>query len=478
MNASSPTRFLSIPISSLTLGINCPQAPNSARLEHTSKVQETLLEQDMPEHIVGSFCVEGHNKVMTPPQRMKFHDIYREKFYYKMHFNFVCEKDGVGQSIYSVLAESNENCLASKGICDLGQVYDSLITDATGQHSFKINSLLLKRKGTTATSEDIEHFLNTQSQPPYSFYTIHGLEFASELLKVEQKNPFRRSQLKVGVIYAQKSVDILDNTTESRPPPPPPESRFWTFMKGIGVKVNTKTHTKYVGDMRCEGSDAEKDTYFTEWHKIEVMYHVSPLLNSEQHRRLIGNDVLIIIFFENFTEQFDYNICDFLGKMPQIFSLVTPFQGVDAYNVKFFKKSTIPYFEPLSPPSSYRLSISEVKDLLLTKFFNGYHQAFKVPPLNRLYTIPREYDIKQLVHSFPKTKKRPKTQVPCDAETFADMRATVELEDFLFHQQTNDEAPLLMIKKLRLPEEDEGNSCQILTPRCRFSTDNETHSGR
>lgn len=52
------------------------------------------------------------------------------------------------------------------------------------------------------------------------------------------------------------------------------------------------------------------------------MYHVSTMLNAEQHRRLIGNDVCVIIFQESTcVDPLKFDI----GQVPQVFGVVQPY---------------------------------------------------------------------------------------------------------------------------------------------------------
>lgn len=48
-------------------------------------------------------------------------------------------------------------------------------------------------------------------------------------------------------------------------------------------------------------------------------------MNSEQHRRLIGNDVVFVIFHDS-DQMFDPNPLDTLGTVPHIFAVVQPYE--------------------------------------------------------------------------------------------------------------------------------------------------------
>lgn len=90
----------------------------------------------------------------------------------------------------------------------------------------------------------------------------------------------------------------------------------------------------YRGDMGGSG-----ETFFEHWKdEIDgifrpssttsslsylVMYHLSPLLNSEGHRRLIGNDIGVIFFVEE-DAQFSPAFLNELGTVPQVYALIQP----------------------------------------------------------------------------------------------------------------------------------------------------------
>ena len=53
-----------------------------------------------------------------------------------------------------------------------------------------------------------------------------------------------------------------------------------------------------------------------------VMFHVSVMTNAEQHRRLIGNDIAVIVFHED--SKLDPTHLNELGTVPQVFAVVHP----------------------------------------------------------------------------------------------------------------------------------------------------------
>jgi hypothetical protein len=69
-----------------------------------------------------------------------------------------------------------------------------------------------------------------------------------------------------------------------------------------------------------EGIDCTKETYYTIWNDVEIMFHIAPLLNEEQVRRLIGNDIVVIIFHDDPMMSSSFNPDPFIemGAVAQV----------------------------------------------------------------------------------------------------------------------------------------------------------------
>lgn len=63
-----------------------------------------------------------------------------------------------------------------------------------------------------------------------------------------------------------------------------------------------------------------------------MCYHIAPVLNSEEKRRLIGNDISMIFYYDApLTSQFDLSGIDTFGEVPQVFTVVQPGDAPDSY---------------------------------------------------------------------------------------------------------------------------------------------------
>eukprot|EP01127_Copromyxa_protea_P012332 TRINITY_DN3200_c0_g1_i1.p1 TRINITY_DN3200_c0_g1~~TRINITY_DN3200_c0_g1_i1.p1 ORF type:complete len:208 (-),score=14.68 TRINITY_DN3200_c0_g1_i1:290-913(-) len=207
--------------------------------------------------------------------------------------------------------------------------------------------------------------------------------------------------MKIGVTYTntcglgEKKLHKLDKPTK--------DSQFWDLLDTLGHRIKIKGWTKFTGDMLPEGVDTLKDTYYTNWNDVEVLYHIAPWFNDEQHRRLLGNDIIHIIYFDDSVEKFDPQFLTNFSNLAQIFSVVQPIGN--RFSVSFYTRGNIPSFEPFTPPTNCILSLEEVRDFVLTRSYNGSHMVFTVPPMNLLHSRPRERTIASLAAKFPKQKK-------------------------------------------------------------------------
>lgn len=118
---------------------------------------------------------------------------------------------------------------------------------------------------------------------------------SDELLKLDQV--FVKSELKVGVLYVKHGQtteeQILANKDES--------PAFKEFLSILGDKVRLKGFDKYKGGLDTVHDLTGKESVYTCYRGIEIMFHVSTLLPHEendpqklQKKRHIGNDIVSI----------------------------------------------------------------------------------------------------------------------------------------------------------------------------------------
>ena len=85
-------------------------------------------------------------------------------------------------------------------------------------------------------------------------------------------------------------------------------------------------------------------------------------MGSEQHRRLIGNDVVVIIFKESGS----LDISDIgLGTVPQVYLVVQPIPKSSNFRVAAFSRVNVKPFGPDIPQNP--IEATSLKDYILTK---------------------------------------------------------------------------------------------------------------
>lgn len=93
-----------------------------------------------------------------------------------------------------------------------------------------------------------------------------------------------------------------------------------------------------------------------------VMWHVSTMMNSEGHRRLIGNDIGAIFFQEE--TPFEVATIDKLGTVPQVFFVVQP--SGNKYKLASLRRVNVKHYGP-DLPKDFLFDSTNLVDLLLSK---------------------------------------------------------------------------------------------------------------
>eukprot|EP01092_Planopodium_desertum_P008591 TRINITY_DN35_c0_g2_i1.p1 TRINITY_DN35_c0_g2~~TRINITY_DN35_c0_g2_i1.p1 ORF type:complete len:168 (+),score=3.46 TRINITY_DN35_c0_g2_i1:48-506(+) len=137
------------------------------------------------------------------------------------------------------------------------------------------------------------------------------------------------------------------------------------------------------------------------------MFHVTTMLDSEQQRRLVGNDTAIIYFHQ--SQKASFNSAAPRSLMSQVFLVVQPRPG-GKYKVGCMSRGKIKPFHPKLPSNpTFTVESDEektiFKDFLLTKVINGYRTAIQSPPLDKMFKRPREASIINVAKAFPPPKK-------------------------------------------------------------------------
>eukprot|EP01127_Copromyxa_protea_P018844 TRINITY_DN6010_c0_g1_i1.p1 TRINITY_DN6010_c0_g1~~TRINITY_DN6010_c0_g1_i1.p1 ORF type:complete len:425 (-),score=82.27 TRINITY_DN6010_c0_g1_i1:190-1464(-) len=309
-----------------------------------------------------------------------YEDVYVNVYAKQRHFNWIVTESSSSNSVLSVLATPSSQKEDS-------QVHQVLKSFSKGYEIYSITVPKGSPKMSSVITR-IEEALKEKEQK--EFYAVFdNSAFRKEFVKLEGKHPQKRNQFKLGVMYVRdKQVhakEWFSNMTDLDP-------RFWTMMDNFGRKIDLTNWDRYYGDMGKKG-----ETYYDYWKdEIDVIFHLSPMLDSEGHRRLVGNDIGVIFFVEE-GAQFDPQNLSELGTVPQVYVLIQPV-GTE-WRVSFFSNINIKYYGPAIPERL--LTLAETKEMVLTNIYNGLVMTNYCPPINRLFYVPREDTLKNIIKNFP-----------------------------------------------------------------------------
>lgn len=144
--------------------------------------------------------------------------------------------------------------------------------------------------------------------------------------------------------------------------------------------------------------------WHTEWRGLELLLHVAPHMSAEQHRRLCGNDIGVIVYYDapSGAPPFTPFGSIAMGTVPHVFAVVQPHAGADGfYRLGFFQRPGVGEYRPQTPPAAHYLSTAAMREFLFTKLHNGFVRAQSVPPMDRLFRVPRRAALKAFGERFP-----------------------------------------------------------------------------
>eukprot|EP01124_Arcella_intermedia_P012070 TRINITY_DN18383_c0_g1_i1.p1 TRINITY_DN18383_c0_g1~~TRINITY_DN18383_c0_g1_i1.p1 ORF type:complete len:1012 (+),score=193.77 TRINITY_DN18383_c0_g1_i1:180-3215(+) len=354
------------------------------------------------------FVLEGYSKSMGQIKMIDKRDIYEQDFFSNVHLNFIGAVPNKEEE-YKVISVLKQPTIDGK--------YIGLETNKKGTKNLIIDKSSLEYDGKNSFSDKVEQYLKKEF-PTIDWYPVENVTFPHSLRLIEKKHPQKQNTLKIAFLYSKGNEKELKDFFAYREDNIQCE-RYFNFLNLLGERIQLLGWKRYRGDI---GVETDQSSYYTEWNGIEVMFHVCLWMDSEQHRRLIGNDVVFVIFHDTqkggtegipVMESFDPGPLDALGTVPQVFGVVQEYG--DSYRFGFFSRPTIKPYDP-RVPENYLFSPAELKDFLFTKVYNGYCQALSCPPMNRLFEVPRASCIAELVSKFPKSTAKDIARVEKDAQ--------------------------------------------------------------
>jgi len=185
---------------------------------------------------------------------------------------------------------------------------------------------------------------------------------------------------KFAVLYVKEGQkrleDIFANSMAS------PE--FYQFMGLLGDKIKLKGWKGYKADLDVKTNMTGIHSYYTEWERLEIMFHVAPLLVPTSIPRLVGNDVVAIIWMEDGM----WNPATIISQVIHAQIIVKPvFLPNKQLKVRVctIVKEGLPPSRPKSVDTLWDLD-DKLRDYILKKCVNTERAAWHCPTTVRTQT--------------------------------------------------------------------------------------------
>eukprot|EP01127_Copromyxa_protea_P017018 TRINITY_DN5149_c1_g1_i3.p1 TRINITY_DN5149_c1_g1~~TRINITY_DN5149_c1_g1_i3.p1 ORF type:complete len:785 (-),score=144.10 TRINITY_DN5149_c1_g1_i3:227-2581(-) len=336
--------------------ISFMKANNHTPVILKENIPHGLVYEDGP-HSLESDKTEAISTIFIP-------DDYEDLFYGRPHLNWLAipsDKDHESLAIFSV----------SKHVSDVDTQL-LLVNDCKGFLLYEIPN-----EGSVAKIE--KYFKN--HFPCFNFARLKGPQVEKNIQNIELKTRQEFAEFEISVIYSKEeehNPHVMFETRETSP-------NFLTFLEHLGV-------------------DNPQDRVDINWEGKKVVFSLAPYMTSEDHRRFIGNCQAALFFVEG-KKPFDPSSLLSMGALVQVFIVVR--KTSEGYKVACMHRETISRFNPHVYDDAYLLT-NELLDYLLIKFYNGYMAARTVPPICKLYDVPRHHWIQQIAKdTLQKQKKEP-----------------------------------------------------------------------
>jgi len=212
-----------------------------------------------------------------------FEDLYRSDFFPSAHHNFI-NPSAVDNMVVSVLDEPTKgrDNLAHRGII-------------TTKKGYELIEVIPNEDMGLPLTERLEKALKLMASMNDDLYHVPNEHFKEDLVKVEEKHCQKKTAIKIGLIYCRKGQTLPQDMFKNGISEDQCSQGFMDFVSLFGSEINLTEWDGYMGDMK-PGETGK--AFYDRWNNIEVIYHVAPFLNSEGHRRLIGNDIAELFFLE------------------------------------------------------------------------------------------------------------------------------------------------------------------------------------
>ena len=148
-----------------------------------------------------------------------------------------------------------------------------------------------------------------------------------------------------------------------------------------------------------QSAESRRTVYKFKWNGlIDVVFHPAPLLNREDQRGLVGNNLSVIVYLQA-GAKFEPNFCTSLGIVSQSWCTVQPNAGL--YDVEFFTRD-FQYRNLIPNLAIAPVDMKTALGLCLERCFNVEKVFREEGPYRHMYEVPRQRAFQTLEEKYKK----------------------------------------------------------------------------
>ncbi|GAM19905.1 hypothetical protein SAMD00019534_030800 [Acytostelium subglobosum LB1] len=306
---------------------------------------------------------------------------YKQYFYQKEHFNFVCKIPELGgQVIISALKQPETT----------HKKHRVLIRTKNG-----VEKILVYSKNTRESSliKSLQIYLSPIVNLSSSvFKSIKTDKIDSHLAEFETFDLTNKYHFFVFFCGDGQSTEreMLNNERASRE-----FAEFYTFL---GKRFQTKNWKRYSGGLDTTDNQDGEVAVYAQLQGIQIVFHVSSLIPSQRRMRLLSNNTCVLIFHEGKTK---INPSTFTSPKNKILFEVKKVKVDDGSSIHYkFGVSSNSLIEPFGPmitdPPIYRQD-NTFRNLLLTKLINAENSAYSTQQLTQDIVKHRQQKLDDII---------------------------------------------------------------------------------
>lgn len=314
-------------------------------------------------------------------------ETYREDFLGKEHHVFLCS-----EGVVCILVPQARNS------------HLVLVLDQNGYRKMSLPALQLTGKDFV---QGCLSWISLNVFPNCDIYMVEDdAQLRKELLRIESMAPENSTCFRIGVVYAgeddeEESQMFVHNSAAE-------QAALFNFMSLFSDEIELMGWGGFKGQL---STTAAGTSYYANFHGCEIMFHVAPLLTPEQHRRLIGNDTVIIYFHNSSKKPFPSQAPRSI--MGQVFVVVKNLEQGKKLRVGFMSRKKVADYGPQMPVNPvFDVTTPEgrdvFRDFLLCRVINAYRAAMTSPPLDKMLKRPRVVVIEKLLEAYPMSAQKKK----------------------------------------------------------------------